>query len=261
MGAASPAPAGLRFIRAPNASPLTLDGTRTYIVGRRRPAILDPGPALAPHLAALAAAVADAGSATILVTHNHPDHAPGAAWLAAHLGAPVRAASAGSLRPGDVVETDAGRLVAVATPGHAADHLAFHWPAADAVFCGDLMLGGQDTALVAPPGGDLTEYLASLERLRALRPALIYPTHGEPFTDADAAIARYLRHRQERQAQMLSALAPGAATADLVMGRVYGAGLDPRLRAAAAGATLTYLQHLERVGRVRRLEGGRWTLA
>ena len=257
---AAPAP---RHVRAPNASPLTLDGTRTWLVGTSRVAVIDPGPDLAPHLHAIAAAVhAHAGAevAAILVTHDHPDHAPGAAPLGRMLGAPVLAFVAGTLRPGDAVRTDAGALVAVATPGHAPDHVAFHWPEAEAVFVGDLLLGGQESTLVAPPEGDLTEYLASLERLRALRPRILYPTHGEPFSDADAALERYRRHREERETAVLAALAAGPASADLVLERVYGATLDPRLRAAAAGATLAYLAHLQHLGRVRRA-GGSWSLA
>jgi len=255
-----PAP---RVVRAPNASPLTLDGTRTYLVGTRRVAVLDPGPDLPAHLDAIVGALgahAGARAVAILVTHDHPDHAPGAVPLARRLGAPVRSLAAGSLAGGERIATDAGALVAIPTPGHAPDHVAFHWPAAAAVFCGDLMLGGQATALVAPPEGDLTEYLASLERLRRLAPRILYPTHGDPFTGPGAAIGRYVRHREERLAQVLAALAPGEASADTMVERVYGAALDPRLRAAATGATLAYLAHLERRGRVVRA-GERWRLA
>ncbi len=252
-----------RAIRAPNASPLTLDGTRTYLVGTRRVAVLDPGPLLPEHLDAVADAVsahAGARAVAILVTHDHPDHAPGAGPLAQRLGAPVLSVAGGTLKPGDVVRTDAGALVASATPGHAPDHVAFHWPEAAAVFCGDLMLGGQDSTLVAPPDGDLTAYLASLERLLAFSPRIIYPTHGEPFTDPAAAISAYVRHREERLQQVLAALAPGEASDDTVVMRVYGAALDPRLRAAATGATRAYLAHLQRLGRVERA-GERWRLA
>ncbi len=256
QGAGLPAP---RASRAPNASPLTLDGTRTYLVGSRRLAIIDPGPELPGHLDAVAAAVGDARVAAILVTHDHPDHMPGAPVLARRLGAPLFAAGLGNLHEGDVFGTDAGDLVALATPGHAPDHIAFWWPDARAVFCGDLMLGGLDTALVAPPEGDLSRYLASLQRLRELRPAVIYPTHGEPFSDADAALAAYLRHRQQRQEAVLAALAAGPAAPATVADRVYGAGLDAALRTAAVGSTLGYLLHLESLGRVRRA-GSSWEL-
>ena len=257
QGAELPAP---RAIRAPNASPLTLDGTRTYLVGSRRVAIIDPGPDLPPHLDAVAAAVGDARVVAILVTHDHPDHMPGAPRLAQRLGTRVLAASLGNLREGDVFGTDAGGLVAMATPGHAPDHMAFLWLNARAVFCGDLMLGGLDTALVAPPEGDLSRYLASLQRLRDLDLATIYPTHGEPFHDAGAALDAYLRHRAERQEAVLRALAGGAAAPESIADAVYGTDLEPGLRRAALGSTLAYLQHLERLGRVRSA-GTRWELA
>ena len=96
------------------------------------------------------------------------------------------------------MQTDAGELIAIATPGHTADHVAFHWPDARAVFVGDLMLGGMDTALIAPPEGDLVAYLDSLERVRALRADVHIPAHGDPFEDADAAIDRYVAHRRAR---------------------------------------------------------------
>ncbi|HEX7050920.1 MAG TPA: MBL fold metallo-hydrolase [Longimicrobiales bacterium] len=268
---------------------MTLDGTRTYLVGERRLAVIDPGPALAAHLDAVVAAVVGApaggGSADgpppdaapdvvlptrpsgrrgerddiiveILVTHDHPDHAAGAAALAERLGAPVRAAAAGTLADGDRIATDAGELVAVATPGHTTDHIAFHWPAAAAVFCGDLLMGGQETALVAPPEGDLGAYLASLERVRALAPRVIHPAHGPSFTDPPAALDAYVRHRHERERQVLAALEAGATSVADIVAAVYGPALDPALRGAAGGAVRAYLEHLTREGRVRRVGEG-----
>lgn len=251
-----PAP---RAIRAPNASAMTLDGTRTYLVGSRRVAIIDPGPDLPGHLAAVAAAVGDARVVGVLVSHDHPDHMPGAARLGEFFGARVLSASHGNLREGDLFGTDAGGLMTMATPGHSPDHLSFYWINARALFCGDLMLGGLDTALVAPPEGDLSRYLASLRRLRDLQPAIIYPAHGEPFTDAPAAIESYLRHRQERQQAILDFLADGPAAQDAIAERVYGASLDPQLAQASLGSTLGYLEHLERLGRVQQ-ERGLWEL-
>lgn len=251
----------IRTVLAPNASPLTLDGTRTYVVGRERVVVIDPGPSRRTHVDAVADLVGDGVVVGVLVTHGHADHAGAAVRLAKRLGAPVRSVAAGTLADGDRIETDAGAFVAVATPGHTPDHVAFHWPAGGAVFCGDLMLGGMDTALVAAPEGDLSAYLASLERVRALAPQLIYPGHGPPFEDPPAALDAYVRHRAEREAQVLAALEAGPARAGALVGAVYGRRLDPRLRVVARGAVLAYLAHLAAAGVVRRRADGRWERA
>lgn len=246
----------LRTILAPNASPLTLDGTRTYIVGGHRAAIIDPGPDDAAHLDAIAESLGDGVSIAILITHGHPDHQAGAGALAERLDAPVRRGGNRSIRDGDAVETDVGKLVAVATPGHTADHVAFHWPEGSAVFCGDLMMGGHDTALVAPPEGRLGPYLMSLERIRTLEPDIIYPAHGPPFDEPIPALERYVRHRQQRLEQVLGAVRAGAQDYDTLRRAVYGDGLEPGLERAATAALKAYLEHLQGLGRVRRLGRG-----
>ncbi len=248
----------IRTVLAPNPSPMTLDGTRTYLVGRRRVAVMDPGPALDAHLDAVAEEIGDGVVVGVLVTHAHPDHDGGTAALAKRLGAPVRSHAAGTLADGDAIETDAGAVVAAATPGHSPDHVAFHWPAGGAVFCGDLMLGGMDTALVAAPEGNMAAYLASLERIRTLEPRVIYPAHGPAFEDPPAALDAYVRHRREREAQVVAALAAGPAELDALVEAVYGPGLDPGVREFAAGAAVAYLEHLERAGRVCRRVDARW---
>lgn len=248
----------LRQLLAPNPSPMTLDGTRTFLVGRDPVAIIDPGPDIASHCDAVADAV---GSATVsvLVTHRHPDHAGGAGRVAAATGCVVRSIADGTLADGDVVETSAGDIVTVHSPGHTPDHACFHWTAADAVFCGDLMMGGLDTALVAPPDGDLGAYIESLERLRALRPRIVHPAHGPDIGDPGAAIERYLRHRGDREAQVLRALEAGPLDEDALVEAVYGLA-QPALRAAALGAVRAYLNHLHEQRAVRPLADGRWSL-
>ena len=241
---------GLRVIRAANPAPLTLDGTRTYVVGRERAAIVDPGPELEEHIDAVAESIGGGVVVSILLTHDHPDHADGAASLAARVHAPVLRLGAG-IAHGQAVQTDAGELIAIATPGHTPDHAAFHWKDARAVFVGDLMLGGMDTALIAPPEGDLAAYLDSLDRVRALQPHILYPAHGEPFDDPPAAIARYIAHRRarlDRVREALEAARPIGVSARQITRAVYGPDLDEGLRAAAELATLAYLQWLERTG-------------
>ncbi|MEN8375111.1 MAG: MBL fold metallo-hydrolase [Gemmatimonadota bacterium] len=244
---------GLRVIRADNPSHLTLDGTRTHVVGRERCVVIDPGPADSGHLDRVAAALAGAEAATIALTHDHPDHAEGAAGLAERLvtagledAGRVLALADGTLEDAHTLDTDVGRLVALATPGHTRDHASFYWPGAGVVFCGDLMTGGLDTALVASPEGHLGDYLASLERLRALSPRAIFPAHGPPFADSpEGAIATYLEHRRSRLAQVREALAAGLSEPADVVALVYGDSLPGALLGPATAAVMAYLEHLE----------------
>jgi glyoxylase-like metal-dependent hydrolase (beta-lactamase superfamily II) len=150
-----------------------------------------------------------------------------------------------------VVETDAGRIRAVATPGHAPEHLAFHWTGGAGVeggvtFVGDLLMGSGDTTWVAPPEGDLAAYLRSLQRVEALGSEVLYPAHGPALTDPRAAIARFRAHRLERIGQVRAAVAamPGASPAELVS-TVYGPDLHPALVAAAEGSIRAILTYLE----------------
>lgn len=150
---------------------------------------------------------------------------------------------------GDAVETDDGRLVAVETPGHAADHLSFHWPRRGGVFVGDLMLGEGDTTWLGAYPGCVQDYLESLERIRRLDPRIVYPAHGPPIRDVTGALERYRSHREERFDQLRKALreAPGATAAVLVR-RIYGDELDPRLVDAAERSVEVMLHHLRAPG-------------
>jgi glyoxylase-like metal-dependent hydrolase (beta-lactamase superfamily II) len=234
----------LRTLLAPNPSAMTLDGTRTFIVGNRRVAIIDPGPDDPSHLARVADAAGGAES-VVLLTHQHPDHAAGAARLADILGAEVRSRAASTLDEGDEVATDAGALRVVSTPGHSPDHVALHWPDGSAIFVGDLMMGGIDTALVAPSeGGDLRAYLASLERLRGLGARVLYPAHGPEFTEPEAAFDRYRAHRLARLEQVRSAVSAGVRHRDALVTAVYGDSVAPALRAWTRSTLEAYLDYL-----------------
>ena len=250
----------LRVIIAGNASPMTLDGTRTFIVGERAPVVIDPGPAEAAHLAAIEEALAGAVPVAILLTHDHPDHAAGAPALSERLGSPIHVGRGAPgvlpLRDGEELRCDAGTIHAVATPGHTADHVSFWWsggdaPARGALFVGDLLMGEGDTTLVAPPEGDLAVYLRSLDRVEELDPAVLYPSHGPPLTEPLDAVRRYREHRRARIRQVAEALSvrPDAGAGELV-GVVYGEGLHPALRSAAEGSIRAVLEFLRSGGSV-----------
>lgn len=234
---------------------MTMDGTRTYLVGNKQVAVIDPGPLLEEHIDAVANEIGGGVCVGVLLTHNHPDHAEGAGELARRLQCHVL-----GMNDEDDLDTDAGVLRALATPGHTQDHLSFWHEESRAVICGDLMMGGLDTALVAPPEGDLQQYLESLERLRMLQPEIIYPAHGEPIRDPEEAIERYVHHRMQRVNQVIDVLRAGPQRADDLVEHIYGAGLDASLRGYAAAAVEAYLLYLENSGRVT-LSGGQWSVA
>ncbi|MSR20602.1 MAG: MBL fold metallo-hydrolase [Gemmatimonadetes bacterium] len=240
-----------RFLNAGNAGPFTLDGTRTYLVGRSAVAVIDPGPASESHLRALTQAVEKATSVTVVVTHGHPDHAPGARSLAASLGTDLwgPAGVDGVSRPlvdNDVVSTDEGDLIALETPGHARHHIGLHWPARRAFFAGDLVLGKGDTVWVGEYAGCVADYLASLERVRSLDLAIIYPAHGPPLESPEEALDRFVEHRRHRIRQMEALLAemPGASGEELLEA-IYGKQLPEGARKAALRSVEVMKAHVE----------------
>jgi glyoxylase-like metal-dependent hydrolase (beta-lactamase superfamily II) len=199
-------------VRAGNPSPFTLSGTNTWVVGRDGAWVIDPGPALPAHVEAIAAEVERRGGlAGIALTHDHPDHAEAVPALRARLRdaplAGMRGAVDLRLADGD----RAGPLEALATPGHAPDHLTYLY--GEIAFTGDAVLG-EGSVFVAPDPGALAGYLAGLERLRERAPALICPGHGPLVEDPQAKIAEYIAHRRVREQALLAALAAGARTID-----------------------------------------------
>ncbi len=216
-----------RAVNAGNAGPFTLDGTRTFLVGDRDVAVIDPGPAVDSHLGALLSALESAEKVHVVVTHWHGDHADLADRLAQELGRlPVHGPGARadvSLGDGDRLLTDAGPLVAISTPGHAREHLALHHPDSESLFVGDLLLGEGDTTWVGEYDEAVGDYLDSLERVRALSPRVLFPTHGPEIVDVPDALARYEGHRRSRIDQVRAALAASPqATPEELMERVYG---------------------------------------
>lgn len=246
-------------VLAPNPSPMTLEGTNTWLLaepGSSLAVVVDPGPDVAAHHEAVLDAADSLGShvGLVLLTHGHPDHAEGAATLADLAGqVPVRALDpahrlgAEGLGDGDRVNVGGLDLVVVGTPGHTADSLSFHLVADGAVLTGDTVLG-RGTTVVAHPDGRLGDYLASLDRLRGLAEAYglahVLPGHGPALPDPAAVVAAYQAHRLQRLAQVEAALDAGATDARAVVAIVY-ADVDPALWPAAelsVRAQLAYLR-------------------
>lgn len=244
----------LRGIRADNPGPFTLDGTRTWIVGERLSAIVEPGPDVADHVRAVVRSVQGADAVTLLLSHGHGDHVGGVDRMLEaleHGGMRVRVAGAGHPRAepmadGEEVVTDAGVLVALETPGHTPDHLAFHWPRRRLLFPGDLVLGQGETTWVAGYPGCVADYLASLRRLADLDLDLIVPAHGPLLRDPSAALERFAAHRRERirQVRVARGERPDARPREL-LDRVYGGRVPPELEEAALASLQALLEYVE----------------
>ena len=216
---------------APNPGPMTLEGTNTYVVGRDPAYVIDPGPADAGHIEKVrAAAEARGGIGAVLLTHSHGDHADGVGLLGAEA---TRLADGGSVGP----------LHAVATPGHAADHLVF--VAEDEAFTGDLIAGFGST--IVPPrenGGSLADYMASLRKVDQLGLRVLHPGHGPDIEDPAAKIGEYLTHRQEREDRLVDALEEGERSRTALLDRVWD-DVPAELRGAAGVAMQAHLEKLE----------------
>ena len=237
-----------RSFLAPNPGPFTGSGTRTFLVGDRSVAVVDPGPALPSHLAALYEALSSAESCVVLLTHDHPDHSAAALPLAERFGCEVLGpgtSSDRSLEPGEVVETDAGELVTVPTPGHTRDHLSFHWPTVEGLFAGDTVLGEGDTTWVAGYPGCVADYLRSIEHLRGLDLSVIYPAHGPDILDVPEALDRFEGHRRLRIKQVEEALRSSPdATPEMLVSTLYGPELPSRMVDAAVESVVAVLDFL-----------------
>src|SRR3954468_12626511 len=237
-------------ITADNHGPFTLRGTNTWLVGRDPCYVIDPGPPLAAHRERVLADARDRGGiAGIAITHDHPDHTEGLAELRAAAGDPPVGAAR---HPADVKLADGdtiGPLTVVATTGHAPDHLAF--VAGRACFTGDAVLG-EGSVFVAPDPGSLRDYLAALERLRAMDLAVLCPGHGPLVLDANAKLDEYIAHRLDRERRLEAALADGLRTADELLDRVWADAPS----ALPAPAPVTRAAHLDKRDEEGRLPDG-----
>jgi glyoxylase-like metal-dependent hydrolase (beta-lactamase superfamily II) len=228
-------------LTANNPGPMTLEGTNTYVVGRDPTVVIDPGPDQAAHIEAIRrVAEGRGGIGTVLLTHDDADHLAGVEPLGIE-----------PTRPADG-ETVAG-LTAVATPGHAAEHLSFLLPDGDgrfACFCGDLILG-EGSTIVGPHrlGGSLSDYMGSLRRLQGLDLTVLYPGHGPRIDDPLAKIAEYIAHRQEREDRLVAALERGERSREALLTEVWD-DVPEELRPAAAIAMEAHLEKLGEEGRL-----------
>ena len=261
---------GLRRVIAPNPSPMTAQGTNTYLLGKGEVAVIDPGPDMPAHLDAILAALAPGERiGAILITHSHRDHSPLARSLAQHSGAPVMAAgpsdwgrsatmaalaAAGAVGGGEGVDPDFapdhrigegeiiagpwGEIAVLHTPGHMANHLSFAWQGA--LFTGDLVMGWS-TSLVSPPDGDMGAFMRSCARLLGRDDRVYFPGHGAAVDAPQARVDSLIAHRLRREEQIIAALsAQPCATASALAGTIY-TDLAPALLPAAARNVLAHL--------------------
>ena len=259
---------GVRRLLCDNPSPFTFTGTVSYIVGRGKVAIIDPGPDNEAHAKALLDAVRGETVTHILVTQTHRDHSPNTPRIRHATGATVYAegphrasrprhesekhnpesgadrdfAPDVRLAHGDIIEGAGFRLEAVATPGHTANHLAFAWPERGINFVGDHVMGWS-TSIVAPPDGSMVDYMASLQRLAARAEDLYFSGHGPEILEGPRYVRHLIRHREGREASILHRLAKGEADIPTMVRAIY-IGIDPRLITAAGYSVLAHLEDL-----------------
>ena len=258
---------GLRRIVARNPGPFTFRGTATFIVGEGNVAVIDPGPDLPDHVTALLAGLGDESVTHILVTHTHLDHSPAAAALKTATSAPTYGfgphgrgpggIEAGGdadfipdvvLKDGDVIDGGGWQLQALHTPGHTSNHLAFAWPERKILFPGDLVMGWS-TSVVSPPGGNMGDYLGSLDRLLDRDDEIYWPTHGGPIRNPKAFVEAFIAHRRDREEEILACLRDGLSFISDMLPVIY-ADVPPAVHGAAARSLLAALIHLVESGRV-----------
>ena len=261
----------VRRVIAPNPGPFTFTGTGVFIVGCGEVAVLDPGPLDPGHEAALDAALDGETVKAVLVTHHHMDHSPLAAKLAAKHGAKVYAMSPPDIAPegvevrmeagddagfrpdvevadGDVFKGPGWTLKALHTPGHTSNHVCYALSEENTLFSGDHVMGWS-TSVVSPPDGSMGDYIAQLERIRALDFDIIRPTHGPAIEDTGAFLDAYIEHRRARERQIMAQLEAGRTRIKDMVAVMY-ADVDKRLHPAAAHSVLGHMIHLVEQGRV-----------
>lgn len=257
----------IRRALAPNPGPFTYTGTCAYIVGIGDVAIIDPGPDDLRHVEALLATLGAERLRYILVTHTHRDHAPAARALKEATGATIAGCAPYTpptsstvdvlnldaahdlgyapdlvLSDGDRLNIGGASLVALATPGHTANHLCYALAEEQSLFTGDHVMAWA-TTVIAPPDGSMRDYMTSVERLRGRDDRIYWPGHGEPVRDPPRFLRALLHHRRAREAAILNRLEAGDETIAEMVAQIYE-GVDKRLHAAAAMTALAHLEDL-----------------
>jgi glyoxylase-like metal-dependent hydrolase (beta-lactamase superfamily II) len=264
-------------VMAPNPGPFTFRGTGVYIVGAgARVAVIDPGPDIPEHVAALKQGLGARVVSHILVTHTHRDHSPAAAALKEWSGAKTYGLPLASTATADEgmadeahdhdfvpdvrvcdgmkIEGDGFVLEAVATPGHTANHICYALTEEKALFSGDHVMGWS-TSVIAPPDGHMGQYLASLEKLRTRDEQIFYPTHGSPIANPRDWLSQLIAHRRLREVQIVEAMRQGGSHIAGLADRLYP-DIAPALRGAAAQQVKAHLDHLVEQGALTRGAGG-----
>jgi glyoxylase-like metal-dependent hydrolase (beta-lactamase superfamily II) len=247
-------------LNACNPGPMTGTGNNTYLIASDGEAVLiDAGVGHPDHLAALERALSESNASlrTVLLTHGHPDHASGVPALAGAYpettfakyywsgDGPKPAARWRSLSDGEQIAVGGTALTVVHTPGHSPDHVAFWHEAPRALFTGDLVTAGGSVMIDASGGGNLKQYLRSLEHVLELRPRRLFPAHG-PVSDADdpsALVRSHIEHRRSRERQVVAAIEAGHRTVEEIAKSIYD-GLDARLMPAARENVRAHLEKL-----------------
>jgi glyoxylase-like metal-dependent hydrolase (beta-lactamase superfamily II) len=229
---------------------MTGAGNNTWLIDGAEPSLIDAGVGHASHVDAIAAALGDRDLARVLVTHHHADHSSGidalrAKWPALDARKWVQAGERGwqGLSDNERVRAGDRDLIVIHTPGHAPDHVCFWDPAERALYSGDMLTIGTTVMIPAGRGGNLRQYLASLERMAALEPRIAFPGHGPVIDRPIDLIRQYIAHRAMREQQVLACLRDGVTDPEAIVARIYGEIVDPVRRAAR----LTIEAHLEKI--------------
>ena len=234
-------------IRAENPGPFTLSGTNTWIIGRDPAWLIDPGPAMVEHVESIGSEIDRRGGlAGIALTHDHIDHSEAVPTIRARFPEAKLAGARGDVDLALAQGREFGPLVAIETPGHAPDHLAFI--TGPVAFTGDAVLG-EGSVFISPDPGALAGYLAGLKRLRGRELSVLAPGHGPPVPDVEAKLEQYIAHRLDRERRLIAALAGGARTVQELLDDVWD-DAPVVLRPAAAVTLAAHLDKLEDEGRL-----------